>query len=182
MKKSKLVALATLSFIVSQSAYSLDPIEIREKIPQIPSNVDIPDSLIPVPLEEPDVKIFQAGNHFFKRALTSTKPRTTNSEKFVTLPGAKTTVLVPKGRDVLVNVAYTAESRCNEINSTSPNWCEVRILVDGVEASPMASTFQTDTYAFDSTDRGTETSASWESHAMDRHACVFNSKGKANKL
>jgi hypothetical protein len=54
-------------------------------------------------------------------------------------------------------------------------------MVDGAEAAPAASSFPTDTYAFDSTDRGTETSASWESHAMDRHRCIFNGNGNATK-
>lgn len=97
------------------------------------------------------------------------------------MPGTLSKVVIPAGKNALVNLAFTAESRCNEIDSSAPDWCEVRILVDGVEASPQASTFSPDTYAFDSTDRGSETEASWESHAMDRHHCIFNDKGDVAK-
>ena len=38
----------------------------------------------------------------------------------------------------------------------------------------MASAFPPHTYAFDSTDNGSETSVSWESHALESHRCVFN--------
>jgi hypothetical protein len=181
MLKEKLIGLAITSIAATQIAYGATPDEIRKESPQ-PFEFHVPGDVLVAPvLEEPDVVVHTAGAHYYKQALTSTKPRITSSEKFVLLPGARTRVAVPAGADVLVNVAFTAESRCNEPGSTAPNWCEVRIMVDGAEAAPAASSFPTDTYAFDSTDRGTETSASWESHAMDRHRCFFNGNGNATK-
>jgi hypothetical protein len=47
-------------------------------------------------------------------------------------------------------------------------WCSVRILVDGVEADPVSGL----DFAFDSTDNGTETFSSWESHSMQRARTV----------
>ncbi|MBA57122.1 MAG: hypothetical protein CMK89_21960 [Pseudomonadales bacterium] len=157
--------------------------EIREYTPQpgLEYKSSLDDLVANPTAEEPDVIRFTAREHYYKQALTSTKPRVTSSEKFVTLPGSKSRVVIPAGKNALVNLAFTAESRCNEPGSAAPDWCEVRILVDGVEASPQASSFPPDTYAFDSTDGGTESISSWESHAMDRHHCVFNSKSDTAK-
>ncbi len=173
-----LIAQTTIANDVLQS-----PLDVRQLSPQpaLEYQPQIPNIIIhPIPYE-PDVIKFTSGNHFHKQALTSTKPRTTSSEKFIPLPGASTKITIPAGANVLVNLALTAESRCNEPGSTAPDWCEVRILVDGQEASPQASTFSPDTYAFDSTDRGTESVASWESHAMDRHKCVYNQNSRTAK-
>lgn len=181
MNKLKLIGF-TCSMLAAYGAHAASPEEIRKEFNLIPG-INIPvipgidDTLVAnPPVEEPDVEQYTAGAHYFKRVVTSTKPRTTASEKFVSLPGARTMVRVPAGKNALVNVAFTAESRCSEVNSAAPNWCEVRILVNGVEAAPAASSFAPDTFAFDSTDNGTETSASWEAHAMDRHRCVMNEK------
>jgi hypothetical protein len=157
-----------------QIAYAKTPEEIRDSEPQIPLEFEVPDIIVNPELHEPDVEIYNSGAHFSKTVVTSTKPRTTSTEKFVDLPGARTHVYLPANVDALVNVAFTAESRCNEPKSSAPDWCELRILVDGVEAAPAASSFPPDTFAFDSTDAGTETVSSWEAHAMDRHRCVRN--------
>jgi hypothetical protein len=45
----------------------------------------------------------------------------------------------------------------------------VRILVDGAEAKPASGA----NYAFDSTDNASETSASWEGHALERSTDVL---------
>lgn len=179
----KPVFVSAVSALFATSAFGADPLEIREFSPQVPLKYELPLDIVVAPVEpEPDLIIQTSGAHYYKQALTSTKPRTTHSEKFIPLPGARTHVKIPAGYDVLVNVAFTAESRCNEPGSAAPDWCEVRILVDGAEAQPAASSFAPDTYAFDSTDAGSETSASWESHAMDRHQCVFNSNGRTTRL
>ena len=123
---------------------------------------------------EPDVKIFTSHDHYFKRVVTSTKPRTTSSEEFEDIPGASTDIYIPRNWRVLVNTTFSAESRCNEFDSTTGNWCEVRVLVDDIEASPAASNYPGDTFALDSTDGGNNTDASWEGHSMDRHKCVRN--------
>lgn len=158
--------------------------EIRELSPQPGLQYKyVIDDLVVVPTaEEADAIRFTSGAHYYKQAITSTKPRITSTEKFETVPGARSRIVVPAGTDVLVNLAFTAESRCNEPGSMAPNWCEVQMLVDGVEASPQASSFPPDTYAFDSTDNGSETNSSWESHAMDRHRCIINSNSTVAKV
>jgi hypothetical protein len=93
---------------------------------------------------------------------------------FVDIPGANPSgtafaIVRPNSR-ALVNVRFTAESRCTE-PSDALNSCEVRILIGGVEASPGVSALP---FAFDSTDSGTATVGDWEGHAMDRHRCVTN--------
>lgn len=174
------VTLATLAVLSSQSVLAALPDEVRLTEPQ--ANVPtIPPVIVAPGTEEADVVVQTSGAHFFKRVLTSTKPQTTRSETFVDLPGAKTTIFVPPGMDVLVNVSFSAESRCNEPNSTAQNWCEASILVDGAEALPAASSFSPDTYAFDSTDGGSEGVSSWESHSMNRHRCIFNRDGSTFK-
>lgn len=183
MPKLSPITLGLAAALAAQSAYSADPAKIRQLEPQAVDGHVVPGPVIKNPsLGEPDIVVYTAGAHYFKKAVTSTKPRTTSSEHFIPFPGAKTEVVIPAGTNALVNVAFTAESRCNEIHSNSQNWCEVRIMVDGVEASPAASSFPPDTYAFDSTDSGTETTASWESHAMDRHQCVRNQHGNTRKV
>ncbi|OZG73067.1 hypothetical protein BTA51_11250 [Hahella sp. CCB-MM4] len=183
MKRATSLSVIVAAVIASQTATAAGPDEIRQLTPQVPLSYELPDDLVANPkLEEADFKIYTAGAHYFKRAITSTKPQTTTSEKFIPLPGAATKIAVPAGKNVLVNLAFTAESRCNELNSVAQDWCEVRIMVDGMEASPAASSFPPDTYAFDSTDSGSETTASWESHAMDRHMCIMNSQGDTTKV
>lgn len=172
-KLKPFIITATL-ISAAQLAYAAPPQELRDLTPQVPLEFDIPDILVNPTLEEPDVRIYRSGAHFSKTVVTSTKPRTTSSANFINLPGARTRVYVPPRSRVLVNTSFAAESRCSEPDSTQPNWCETRILVNGVEASPAASSFQPDTFAFDSTDAGTESSSSWEAHAMDRHTCVIN--------
>ncbi len=180
MKNRTLGTLAVIGALGMNMASAANVAELRILEPQalVPT---IDPVLVNPTLKEPDVTIFTARNHYFKRAITSTKPQVTRSEKFVPLKGAKTYITVPAGKNVLVNTAFTAESRCSEPGSSASNWCEVSIRVGGKEAYPKASTFPADTYAFDSTDNGTETNASWESHAMDRHMCVNNAKGKKKK-
>lgn len=172
------------SALITSSSFAASVDEIRELSPQPGLQYKhVIDDLVAVPLaEEPDAIRFTSGAHYYKQAITSTKPRVTSTEKFETVPGARSRIVVPAGTDVLVNLAFTAESRCNEPGSMAPDWCEVQILVDGVEASPQASSFPPDTYAFDSTDAGSETISSWESHAMDRHRCIINSDSKVAKV
>lgn len=169
--------LAAMAFaFAAQQAFALTPDEIRESAPQAPEALGpvVIDDFVALPGEENDVEIRTSGPHYYKQSLTSTKPRITDSEDFKTLPGARTRIVLQPGQEAQVNVAFTAESRCNEPYSNESNWCELRVLVDGVEAAPAASSFPPDTFAFDSTNRGRESVASWEAHAMDRHKCVRN--------
>jgi len=181
--KTLTTALFITSTLAAPLALAATPNEIRELAPQPSLEYKFAlDDLVALPsAEEPDAIRFTSGAHYYKQAITSTLPRTISSEKFLTLPGSRSKVVIPAGKNALVNLAFTAESRCNEPGSMAPDWCEVRILVDGVEASPQASRFGPDTYAFDSTDGGSEGTPSWESHAMDRHHCVINSNSKVAK-
>ena len=55
---------------------------------------------------------------------------------------------------------FAAESAC----SGGTGYCNVRILANAFEMAPVVGT----DYAFDSTDNGAESSASWEGRAMER--------------
>lgn len=127
------------------------------------------------------IEVFTSGAHFYKRAVTNTNPLTTSSTAFVALPGATTVVTVPPQSAVLVNVDFTAETRCSG-GGANPNWCETAILIGGVEGSPQASSFGPDTFAMDSTDNGQESGRSWEAHAMSRHRCVTNNTNQPMPL
>lgn len=115
---------------------------------------------------------FTSGTTFYKRVVSNDTPLTTTSTSFVGLPSANTTIFVPPGATVLVGSTFDAESRCSGGGQQSA-WCELRIMIDGVEGHPQSST-STGTLAFDSTDAGTESANSWEAHAMSRHLCVRN--------
>jgi hypothetical protein len=89
---------------------------------------------------------------------------TSNSSTTLSLiPGMHTTISVPSGRRALLDIRFSAETMCSG-GDVNPNWCIAEILVDGVEAAPGDGT----DYALDSTDNGSETTASWEGHAMER--------------
>jgi hypothetical protein len=91
---------------------------------------------------------------------TGANATATSSTTFVELPGASASVTVPTGATATLFVSFSAESLC-----TGPSgYCPVRVLVDGNEAAPVVG----NDFAFDSTDMGTETTQSWESHAIER--------------
>lgn len=117
---------------------------------------------------------FISGLTFFKRVLTNTNVVSTQSEDWTVLTA--TSVWVPAGVDALVSARFAAESRCLEIGGTQTNWCEVRIMINGSEAEPIA-TATTGDFAFDSTDQGNATSGDYEAHSMDRYLCVLNGGG-----
>lgn len=68
------------------------------------------------------------------------------------------------GAGSVLLATFSAEVACYG----GSGWCNVRILVDGAEAAPVVGT----DFAFDSTDGGTETFSSWESHSMQRTRIV----------
>lgn len=63
-----------------------------------------------------------------------------------------------------VLMRFTAESACYG----GYGYCSARILIDGVEASPVAGL----DFAFDSTNYNRETAYSWASHSMERTRAV----------
>jgi hypothetical protein len=100
---------------------------------------------------------------------------TTTSTSFVDLPDAFVRVSVPSGENGLLLARFSAESACYNTtagSNTNDLWCGVRILAvkDGTTTEML---LQPDSdFAFDSTDKGTESSASWEGHATDRSLLV----------
>lgn len=112
-----------------------------------------------------------SGITFFKRTVSDSTVRTTSSTSFVLL--AETVAIAPPGTVVQVSVRFSAESRCTEAGSTAINWCEARILINGIEAEPVETTSGQD-FAFDSTNSGADGAGSYEAHSMDRSACVRN--------
>src|SRR5207247_5200835 len=88
------------------------------------------------------------------------------STSFADLPGATASITVPANTTATILARFTAESVCFETSPPNKNWCSVRILVDGSEAQPAVGS----DFAFDSTNNGTETDTSWESHSMERYA------------
>lgn len=89
---------------------------------------------------------------------------------FVDLPGAAVTLDVPPGTSRLFIVTYSAESACYGGAAGAANFCQVRVMIGGVEGNPAAGT----DFAFDSTNIGGETFASWESHSAQRWRRIFN--------
>ncbi len=132
------------------------------------------------------IEVFTSGTTFFKRVVTNTSVNqlstsVAGSTTFADVPGTLTTVFVPAGSAVLVSVNFDAEARCNGGNkgtaaaSGDPNWCELMVMIGGVEGSPQASTTNLgDTYSFAATDSGEATFASWRGHALSRHRCIRN--------
>jgi hypothetical protein len=98
--------------------------------------------------------------------VTETNAQSTNSTTFVNLPGGNTGVSVPIGESALILARFSAESACS--GGTGAQWCSVRILIGGVEANPVVGL----DFAFDSTNNGSETPFSWESHSVDRSRIV----------
>jgi hypothetical protein len=78
----------------------------------------------------------------------------------VNLPGAVATFPVVANTRYVYIARFTAESVC----FGASGWCPVRILINGVEMDPVVGT----DFAFDSTEAGTASASSWESHAVDR--------------
>jgi hypothetical protein len=87
------------------------------------------------------------------------------------LPGMHATISVPPGRRALIMVRFSAETACYGGGATF-NWCIAEVRVDGVEAPPGDGS----DFALDSSDNGTESFASWESHSMDRSIVVGEGK------
>jgi hypothetical protein len=121
------------------------------------------------------IEIFTSGAAFFKRVITNTSVNVTSATTFADVPGTLTTIFVPPLTTVLVSVDYNAEAACYGGGANNPNWCELMVMIGGVEGSPQASTTSLgDTYAFASTDNGAASVDSWRAHAMSRHRCIRN--------
>src|SRR5262245_58911365 len=94
-------------------------------------------------------------------------PNTVSSDDWVQLPGAQVEFAIPDGMTGTLLATFSAETAC----TGAAGFCRARVMVDDpatgapgpVELGPDAGGF-----AFDSSDNGTETTWSWESHSMQR--------------
>jgi hypothetical protein len=121
------------------------------------------------------IEVFTSGTSFFKRVITNTSVNVTSATTFADLPGGTTTIFVPANSSVMVTVDFNAEAACYGGGVNNPNWCEMMVLINGVEASPKSSTTSLgDTFSFASTDNGAASVDSWRAHAFSRHTCVRN--------
>lgn len=79
---------------------------------------------------------------------------------------SSTTINVNLSTSRLVLARFTSQSSC--YGSGTNNYCSVRVVakrgINVIEFDPVVGT----DYAFDSTNNGTETAASWEGHALQR--------------
>jgi hypothetical protein len=101
------------------------------------------------------------------KTVTGSAASSTAAAAFVDLPGGSTTVDIATGQTGQVVVTFSGESVCYG----GTGWCTLRILIDGSELAPSVGT----NFAFDSTDNNTETSSSWESHAIQRVSATLAS-------
>jgi hypothetical protein len=96
------------------------------------------------------------------KVVTETNTFSTSSTAFVNIPGSSTTIAVPAawsgGRIV---ARFSGESACGGTDG----WCAVRILVNGVELTPVVGT----QFAFDDTG-----STTWESSFVERTSGTVN--------
>jgi hypothetical protein len=92
--------------------------------------------------------------------VTGADATVTSSTSYVELPTASASITVPAGAAATLFISFSAESLC----TGASGYCTARVVVDGNEAAPVVG----NDFAFDSTDSGTETGGSWESHAIQR--------------
>ena len=126
------------------------------------------------------VESTSSGATFFNRVITHTSVLTTAAATFTDVPSTLSTLFVPLQSTVLVSVDDSAETACHGGGAGKPNWCELMVLIGGVEGSPQASTTSLgDTCAFASTDNGAASSAPWRGQALSRHRCAHNAGNAA---
>jgi hypothetical protein len=101
--------------------------------------------------------------------VTGDNPAGTSSTTFTPLPDAELGIDVPEGTDAYVIARFTAESSCYGLG-----YCRVRLMIDKEDDGTYVEMLPAEggDYGFDSTDNGTETSSSWESHSVERYATV----------
>jgi hypothetical protein len=113
-------------------------------------------------------------------------PSKTNSTVYGTFMGSS--VQVGAFEEALIVFTFSGESACYSTtpNEIRPQWCKVRILLNGTQAEPRDT--RPHTSAFDSTDAThalvhhddvSEGPDSYESHAIQRSICVRNGEDKA---
>lgn len=87
---------------------------------------------------------------------------TANPTAWVTVTGLTQAITVPGGPARRVLATVSGESACYGANG----FCQLRILIDGVELTPAQNT----DFAFDSSDSNAEGAGSWEAHSIQRYS------------
>jgi hypothetical protein len=102
-------------------------------------------------------------------SLRQSAASTTTSTTFVDIPQATYTFTLEEPEVWVVFARFSAESACSGGTPGASSWCSVQILLNGVPMEPNVGT----DFAFDSTNKGAETSGSFEGHTVERSArCV----------
>jgi hypothetical protein len=83
----------------------------------------------------------------------------TGSLTFTPVPGMSLKHYIPAGVDDVLLIDVSAFTRCHDTSAGVDALCEIRVLVDGVEANPAAGT------VFDSAQDGNGGDA-WEAHSF----------------
>jgi len=97
---------------------------------------------------------------------SSSSSFSTGSTPFVPVTNAVAYVTVPPGTSAALSATFSAETVCYG----AAGFCKARIMVDDLStAAPAYELTPVDSqFALDSTDGGTESSASWEGHSFQR--------------
>ena len=83
---------------------------------------------------------------------------TTTSTTFQNVPGMKITHYLPKTQNEMLLITVSAFTKCDDTDGPVDVWCEIRVLVDGVECNPGGRTI------FDSAPASSNDGNAWASH------------------
>lgn len=95
--------------------------------------------------------------------LTTATPHTYSGTAWQNVQCTATTFRLKAGERALVVSNVSAETDCNGTTPTNGQWCEARVLLNGVEGSPIAA--EPHSFAFDSVAGGSQ---NWQAHAFNR--------------
>ncbi len=98
------------------------------------------------------------------KVVRGTEPVTTQATAFADVPGAATSIRVPRGQRALVLARFSSESYCSDGTDNFAGWCGLRIMIGNAQGQPAddAST----PFAFDSDPSGADDF--YEGNSMDR--------------
>jgi hypothetical protein len=124
-------------------------------------------------------KTQRAGAVTHRTVVPSADFRETQSTEWTNVPdaGFYQIGLLP-GEKALVSARFTAASSCSEVGGAGEDsLCQARITIKGSPGLPMAFI-----YPFDTTENGTATENSVETHTIEAHSCVHNTSTKYAEL
>ncbi|HSX02058.1 MAG TPA: hypothetical protein VLI05_01955 [Candidatus Saccharimonadia bacterium] len=121
-----------------------------------------------------DCHFFSATNSSVqRRVLTNNTPFVNTSTNWTDVACGSTSVTVPRGRSALAVVKVDAEVTCTTTNAADSQWCQGRVLINGLEGQPTAP--EPDSFAWSNSQVDPN---AWESNAFSRTAylsCPANS-------